>query len=496
MKHRCLAALAFFLTLSVASSQTPPPAPRTLALTLPAAVDLAIEHNPSFRSARASLDIADSASRATRDLFTPRLNLSGGEQLQNDTETSDAPTERHSVDYSSIELSQSIPWTGASISAFSDLDRTRYQAGIEPSTDTTSTSHTYGLRLMQPLLRNAWSPVSRAPLVRAELSRANAEHAFGLTRNRLILTVIEAYYGAARAARLVDVSRRGLAEAETHLEHTRIRYEEGLVARIDVSQAEIQLLRQQTSLLNTLQSADDALDALRSLLFLPPDTVVTLDETVDFEPETIELDAAVAEALRNRLDIQSLRNDLAGAELDVSVAWNQRLPGLDLTLEARSRQDGDDWDGMVDDYPRTYAMEIDFRWTFGDAAPREALRQAQFRCMILRNEIDTMTRAITDEVKRAIRRYETLKRTIDVTRKSVELAEYALDLSNQSYSEGIIRSTDLITSQDDLLAQQNEYIGAIMEFVSAKAEILVALGRPIDASKIRFTDEASDGVTE
>lgn len=221
MKHLHLHALAVFLTLSVAFSQSHP-APEPLALSLPAAVELAIEHNPSFRSARATLDIAASASRATRDLFTPRLSLSGGERLQNDTETSESPTERHTVDYSSIDLSQSIPWTGASISAFSDLDRTRFHDGIDPATDTTSTSHTYGLRLMQPLLRNAWSPVSRALLTRAELSRANAGHAFDLTRNRLILSVIEAYYGAARSARLVEVSRRGVAEAETHLAHTQI----------------------------------------------------------------------------------------------------------------------------------------------------------------------------------------------------------------------------------------------------------------------------------
>lgn len=457
-----------------------------LGLTLPLAVDLALNRNPSFNSSAASDAIAESSLREARDRYSLQLDIAGGERRLTDQDTAESPSDRRVVDYSNLTLYRPFSWTGGQLSAFSELNRTSYFDGDSAASDSKETTHSYGLRLTQPLLKNAWYPISTAFLEQSTFTRQNASHSFDLARQRLILSVIEIYYSAVRAGRVVTVTERGLAESETHLQHSRIKFEEGLVARIDVSQADIQFMRQQTTLLSARQHAEESLDALRRLLFLPPDTPMILDESVDFEPETIDLDAAIAEALRNRLEFRTMTNELRSADIDVKVARNNRLPGLDLQLEARSDQRNDRFDNLVEEYPRAWSMELGFRWTLGDSAPREGLKRAQLRRQILQNEINALEREIIDEVKRVIRNYETLQRTIDVTRKSVELAEFALDLANQSYTEGLIRNTDLLKAQDDLLLQQNDYISAIMDFVAAKASVLIAIGRPVDPSCIRL----------
>ena len=456
-----------------------------LELTLNQAVEIALQKNLSLQNADYNRQISKAGLKISKDPFLPKLSTA----LRSDwdrQENAGSSTDEYKRITSSVEVSQSIIPTGGEISLVSNISHDDYRYfGLSGREVTGNYSHSFGLQIDQPLLRNA-GHVKHYPVTESELDYQNIVYDYQLSRELLISQVSSAFYRAVNAQQLVNINRTALEEAETHLQHTRIKLEEGLVAQIDVSQAELQSSQKENLVITAQQDAEDTLDALKLLLNVNLDESIQLATDVTYHPETIDEDNALSEALANRLEIKKAENGLRAAELNVKRSFNARLPDLNLGFSAEiNNSDIRKEDLWVTDQP-DYNFNISLKYTFGRRTERQQYLQSKLIRRRQENSLLELKQEISSQVRSSIRRYRSLKRTIELLGNSVRLAEYALDLANKSYAEGLIRNIDLLKAQDELLLEQTNYISRLMDFEISKISILRVLGRPINPSNVRL----------
>ncbi len=452
-------------------------------LSLSDAVRMALDRNPTLAQSRCSVQLSASELRLAKDRFSFRLDTSTDQSLSIYPDDS-----LHSGDTKKLNqqlrlgLEKKFATTGGSVEVFSSLNRSRFLNGGE--TDLTAPgddyTHNYGIEITQPLLKGAGRKVGRAPLTAAERTMENSKSDDELARRQMIFQVISTYYRVMKTQQLLEVYRRGVDVAGTHLKQTRLKLEEGLVAQIDVSQAELQLAQKQNAFIAAQNSAQQAMDDLRQLLNLDRNSQLELTETVSFKPESIQIEAAVSEALSNRLELKKLYNQLQNRKLDIAVSRNSRLPQLDLSLKGEWAESGDAFSDVFQSDTPEYVTALSLNFTFGDKQHREELYRNEVRYKQLQSSLTELKNRIIREVTAAVRDYETMKQSIAVREKSVKVAEYGFQLANESYSEGLIRNIDLLKAQDELLQEKSSYISELMDFTVAKAKILLRIGREID----------------
>ena len=169
-------------------------------------------------------------------------------------------------------------------------------------------------------------------------------------------------------------------------------------------------------------------------------------------------------------------------------SMNQRLPDLDLVMTAEVSQRDDVLDRVFQIEDQGYSVSMGFAWTLGDRSNRERWRQDRIRLTKLQNDLKREMLEIEKEIRDEIRNYRSLVETLNVSIRSVDIAETALNLATQSYQEGLTTNLDLIKAQDDLLEARNRYFSDVMELAVAKARIIHALGRGIDPENLQINE--------
>src|SRR5262245_37954233 len=171
--------LATLATPAAARAQETEPAAPPL-LSLPQAVQRALEQNDRLLSTRDSVEQADLTVRLARSAFRPKVvpNVLGS------IGQTDISNQTYRLDFSQRFV------TGTEVRATTGTTSAQNQIGTYYNADTT-------LQLSQPLLRGFGKSVARRGLTAAEARRADATRQQDLSEQQITVEVASAYYRGA-----------------------------------------------------------------------------------------------------------------------------------------------------------------------------------------------------------------------------------------------------------------------------------------------------------
>ncbi|MFZ2491820.1 MAG: TolC family protein, partial [Thermoanaerobaculia bacterium] len=187
----------------------------------------------------------------------------------------------------------------------------------------------------QPLLRDFGVDVTRRNINIARNTLGLSNEAFRTALMNTATNVEQAYLDLVYARRNVEVVKETLFLARDQSRITQIRIDVGASAPLDILQPRVQIATTEESLIGAVASVRNAEDRLRALLNLPKEEwdrpIVPVDR-VEYEPLTIDTEAAVQQALRLRPELRQL--DLTSDTLRIQqlYARNQMLPTLDFSV--------------------------------------------------------------------------------------------------------------------------------------------------------------------
>jgi len=261
-------------------------------LTLAAAIDAALSHNPQLAIATESIVAADSRTTADKALRLPLLNLRGNAQLWDRKIEADL---------------------GPDIGKITIRDR------VTGTLDVSVTQPLSGALVIGTLVDR-----DRAS---GDVSRAQRD---GL-RIDIAYQTAEAYLGALQARTLGQVAQATLRQLDADLQHARILLQAGTLQRVDVLRLEVERARIEQQQLQADTMALGARRRLAMLLGLPDGTELALVD-IDTTPPALPFteDEAVAHARQDRADARVAEANSHAAELGIAVTRASYFPSVSL----------------------------------------------------------------------------------------------------------------------------------------------------------------------
>jgi len=299
-----------------------------------------------------------------------------------------------------------------------------------------------------------------AALRSAEKMRESSKSGLSTAKRDIILRVSEAYYGALKAEKSIDISKRSLERMEHHklvtekeaaTRRTKSNASALLRANTLVSQARISLVRAQ----DTYKVAQEKLSLLTKLplnarlsepqsLPLPSDSLAALQET----------------ALQNRDDyLESKTNQSIAAEY-VTIVRGGHYPQIYAEAGVTYQ---DSHPAMVTDATVYYGglrLQVPL---FEGGLMKSEVSEARSKQRQAELGTDYLKKTIESDVHEALVNLQTVSSVLETAKLQVDYAKANFDAVEGLFAEGLVTSLSLIDAEQALSMAERELMNALYD---------------------------------
>jgi outer membrane protein len=398
-------------------------------LDMEAAVNMGLERNRSLQAVREALIGTEYGVKSARGAFGPRFKTSYGY-----TRLDDPP-------------SGMDPATGRRIKDSRDV-------------------WVMNFNIQQPLFTgyNILSNFEKAKLgneqAQSQLLRAELE---------LVLEIQSAFLDLLAARESVRVAEDSLARLKSQLNVSQSYYEVGLVPKLDVLQAQVDVAQAEQDLISARNVVDNLRARLNTLLHLPLEQEVFYQGELAFIPFLLELEECSQMALSNRPDIFIADKSIQIALKDEKITASSFYPQIGANFDLYRRGDDPTVSGSRLQDRSEWRAGVQLEWTlFEWGRTHYAHKQAGQRTRQLMAEYEDLLGNVVFQVKSSYL-------NIDESRDRITVARQALEEARESYRMAVARYEAQVGTNTDVLDAQAKLTGAEANLIRANADYLKSL---------------------
>ena len=457
-------------------------------LTADEAVARALDRNLTLASQRLTPRTFDYSLAATRAAYRPLLTSTVSNNSQ--TQLPSTSVEGGLVVNTDTQVwnsgfQQNVPWGGGNYSVTFNNSRdfsTRNTGLFNPTFGST-----FRVQYNQPILQNFKIDNTRTQLETQSIQQQIADLDLRATVASTVAEVRNAYWELVFAYQAVEAAQRSLELAAKLVADNKMRVEIGTMAPIDVVQAQAEEATRRQQLVNTQAILRNNELALKRLIVGGTDdelwtaTINPVDRPSP-QPEPINLEGAVSNALQNRTDLATSRKNIETTNVTLRSLKNQTLPGLNLvgiyqlvgrggTSIPREPLDpilpGGYWDALGNigafDAP-TWTVRVDFSYPIGQSAAEANVARQQIILQQNQTEVKTTELQIATEVTGAALAVTNALESLQAAQASRELSERRLEAAQSKFDVGMATNFEVVQAQRDLNDAQNSELRQLLNY--------------------------------
>ena len=439
--------------------ETVGPTPGAPTISLEQAVAVALENNFGLLSAGDNVAAARYREDAARGEFHPKLTPRYARTADDQTLALDA--------------SQRLPWSGASLNAAANF------RSFTPEGLPTTRASDLRVTLTQPLLRGFGPNATYFDLTNSRRSVQGQERSYELSRQRLAVDVTGAFYQIVKQRELLRVSRQSLMRSRGLREASEARMKVGLASKLDVFRAELQSSQTEDALVQSQAALETALEGFRLLLGLAPgDPVepeaVSLPEDLSLDLEPV--DVLVQKALDARLDLRETRDRVHDAERAASLARQNLLPQLDVSLAFLQTGFGPTFSDSFRTPDRRLSLFLSTSYPIERSGDKATSAIAALDLEASKRDLRQAELDVDADVRAATRTLERIRKSVELQRKGVEFAAQQHRLATLRYQRGLASNFDVIDAEGSLVSARTALVGLLTDYQVARIQLLRVLG--------------------
>ena len=336
----------------------------------------------------------------------------------------------------------------------------------------------------QPLLRGAWRGFAYEGVYRQERDFVFALYDYERFRDLLAANVYTEYYSVLEARDQLENEQANIQRLKQTFALTRVLVEGGQRSRIEQDQAEQNLMTAQVRLERVERLYRDSLDDFKLLIGLPvlanvvADYPAALGELAQAGTRPLGLSGAraVEVAMMTDPDLLERRSAVRDAVRDVEIAADAFLPQLDVQVQISAPGQGtrDFQRTRFDRHVRTGRLTLDYPLNQTDN--RDVYRVAMIAQAQAERDLVEEEEQVRLVVLRRYRLLEESRRSYDIQKRNVELAQRRRLLAALQQKEGQASARDVLEAEADLLDAQNGLTQALVSYVTTRLVFLAELG--------------------
>lgn len=392
------------------------------AITIPQAIDIALQHNPEIARAEAFANASYSRSLQAKAPFWPKIELNY---------------------------------------MYRDADLDPRFDGTEFSS--TATNATYNLF-------NGGSDWFR---MHAAKSRQHASKwGYQSVIADIVLAVRQAYIEVLRAEKNLLTSEQSMTLLKRQYREAELRLDQGLIAKNDLLRVAVEMATAEQNMIAAQSELVVRRENLSRVMGLPLSdqenlSPVHLNVAEQGSPEELK-----TQMLASRSELKFLRLQLAAQVLDRKAIHGDFLPEIDLVLGYERIGNGAFPESSDRDYESDTTTMLQASWTlFSGFDTYHELASLKYEIVASKEDIrDTENRLIL-QLKNALEEYRVALTNLDTAKTSVLQAEENYRVNENRFKAKVATTVDLLDAQEFLTRARNEEIKAQYDLYNADAVI-------------------------
>ncbi|TAN40093.1 MAG: TolC family protein [Nitrospirae bacterium] len=309
-----------------------------------------------------------------------------------------------------------------------------------------------------------------ASRIRADAKRLDTER----LRNLVAVDFALTYLDLLEAQKLMTVAEKEVERLGAHGRDVRTLYEEGVVTKNDLLQAEVRLSDARQRLLGAANLRSVHASRLNNLLNNP------LEEPL--QPAEVDLtsmpafDMPIGQiwqlALEQRAELRILKEIMAALDLEETARRSEYFPrlfvkgGYDFTENRYQVHEGN-W---------SVTLGLGISLYSGGTTRAELLKIGSQRARLI-GQRDKLVDDIKLEIKKYLLDSVTARERMKVTAGAVGQAEENLRINRSRYEEGVGTATEVLDAVALLSAAETNYFKSLYDAKKAEAAVLYAVGQ-------------------
>ena len=355
-----------------------------------------------------------------------------------------------------------------------------------------------GLRLTQPLLKDAGFKVQYAGLRVAQVDRRLATLAWRLKVSQVVAGIAKNYYDVAFSAGDTGIKRQNIQRARELEDINRKRLDKGVGSLIDVQQATVAASVREEELLSSeyteKEKANLLLRDLISDLNVESIPRISVKHRFTASVPSLARTGLLRQAYANRVEYLQAKQQLEKQDIKIAFAKNQLLPRVDLigSLGANGLNGGsgsalgDAFEGSTPAWSIGVAVTVPLGNQAAKAQMKEvATEKRQMLLSFKQLEID-----LALQVDTAAARIETSQKRLGTTRNSITASQSTLDAELKRLEQGVGVSFNILEAQRDVGGAESRELAAKADLNKALIDLWLATGTLLDHFGIVLADES------
>ena len=458
----------------------------TYHLTLKASIELAKEKSYTMRNLQENLKIAEyNLKSATSSLKThidfsltmPEFNQTV-RTWQDTTGVSFYSVKR--MDYGgTVTVNQPLITNGniyweTSLNSYDDL----YNA------DRSATVNTR-LRLRQPIDALYGYNAIRSSLKSARLNYERTNKSLRREELNLEYRVSSSYYNLLSQQRSTEIAKLDYERQTEANQIAQNKYASGLIREVDALQMEVDLAESQNSYEMSIINQESAINSFKELLGIALTDSVVLTDELQYNVVTVDADKAVAQALKNRIEMRE--QDITIEQQQMSIRQQKAQGMVRGYFDAYVQKTGTSMGEIDNSYANTiYTSTHDFMdrpvnygvgvtlsvplLDWGENKARVRAAEARQRQNYLAKE--ELERSIETETRNSVAQLNNNLKRLQLLEKNVVIAEKSFAITLQRFSDGDIDSQTLALERNRLNSAYRNHLSAYIAYQLSLADIM------------------------
>jgi outer membrane protein TolC len=420
--------LSLSMAVGVAQAQETP----ARQLTLTDAIGLALKQNLSVRVASAQAEESEGTRERRRASLLPHVN-------------GDALVNRQNLDLAALGIS--FPQVAMVVGPF-----THYDFRVSASQS-----------LIDRRSYHSWKASER----QEEAAKLDYQDA----RDLVVRQAAGLYLDSQASAAEVQAAESRVTTSQALEKLARDQHAQGLASAVDEVRAQVQLARDQQTVLVARNAYQTSLLALARYLGLSPSTPLELAEPLKFhQVESVEPDQALHAALEARADYSALLKQRESLVEELKASRARYFPAVSVNGDYGAIGRG--FDSMAG----TGEIQATMTVTLFDRDRTGEKMELQSQVKRLNAQIDDLNHEIEQELHKATLDLQSTENQVTVTDEALQLAERELSLARDRFRNGVTDNIEVITAQASLAATQDDHITALAQHADAIMALVRSLG--------------------
>jgi outer membrane protein TolC len=293
------------------------------------------------------------------------------------------------------------------------------------------------------------------------------------TQEQVASQVARAYLAAVKGDADVETALANVTLSEALLKQSENEKEAGTGTGIEITRAKVQLANDRQRLLVAQNARHSAHLQLLRAMNMRLDTELELTDKLHYIPvDAVTMDAAKAQALKERPDLRAQQDREANARLSASATRLERLPSVSAFGDY-----GDIGTSLTNSVP-TRSVGFSLKVPLFDGGRRDARREesaSEYRAESVRTY--DLKEQIELDVRLALDSLQSADQQVKVAQEGLDLANNELTQARRRVDAGVAISVEVTDAQTRLERARDNTTDALYNYNLARLDLAQAVGR-------------------